>query len=259
MFRSISRLTHSSITAADGDIGNVTAAFFDDQSWVIRYLVVDTETWLASREVLISPYAVTTPLPDLNGDKNIHVSLTRQQVKDSPDIDTHQPVSRQHEREYMNYYSYPEYWDGSDMWGMGGYPMLPLMAPSEEEILAAKVIRQRDISAADVHLRSSRKVIGYDIEATDDSIGHVEDFIFDDKSWAIRYLVIDTRNWWPGGRKVLVAKHWIESIDWATSTVRMTLTREQVKNSPEYDETLTIDRAYEQALHDRYNRKGYWL
>jgi hypothetical protein len=255
MLNSLNHLHSATVTATDGLIGHVKSAFFDDQSWVIRYLVVDAGTWLADRKVLISPYAVKQPL---GADKNIEVSLTREQVSQSPDIDTHQPVSRQHEREYLGYYAYPEYWYGGGMWGAGGYPMLPIYLPTSEETEAAKATRERDIEAADVHLRSSARVSGYDIEATDGSIGHVKDFIFDDASWAIRYLVIDTRNWWPGGRKVLIATHWIERIDWAARSVEVKLAREQVRNSPAYQERIPVERDYEQRLHAAYQRAGYW-
>lgn len=251
MFNSLNHLHGATVTATDGLIGHVKSAFFDDQSWVIRYLVVDAGSWIENRKVLISPYAVKQPL---GTDKNIDVSLTRQQVKQSPDIDTHQPVSRQHERAYLGYYAYPDYWDGGGMWGMGGYPILPTSA----EASAARAAEARDTEAADVHLRSSTKVSGYNVEATDGSIGHVKDFIFDDVSWAIRYLLIDTRNWWPGGRKVLVATHWIDHIDWATGSVEVTLTRDQVKSSPEYVDNTPLTRAYEQRLHDAYRRAAYW-
>ena len=122
MLNTLSSLTSSDVTATDGSIGEVTSAFFDDQSWAIRYLVIDTEKWLPGRQVLISPYAVKHPL---GTDKNISVRLTRAQVSSSPDIDTHQPVSRQHERDYLSYYGYPEYWDGGGIWGLGATPVLP--------------------------------------------------------------------------------------------------------------------------------------
>ena len=253
MLNNLNHLTGAAVTATDGSIGHVKAAFFDDQSWVIRYLVVNTGTWLSERAVLISPYSVEQPLGSV---ESIDVSLTRAQVKDSPDIDTHQPVSRQHERELLGHYAYPEYWDGEGMWGMGAYPLVPA-SPTAQEIAADRARREQNLRTDDVHLRSSSKVTGYDIQATDESIGHIEDFIFDDESWVIRYVVVDTRNWWPG-KKVLVATHWIQRIDWSTSTVHVTLTREQIKNSPEYHEALPIDRAYEQRLHDAYDRRGYW-
>ena len=122
MLNSVSHLVSSTVTATDGEMGHVKQAFFDDQRWTIRYLVVDTGTWLSGREVLISPYSVKQPLGSV---RKIDVSLTRQQVRDSPDIDTHQPVSRRHELEYATYYAYPNYWDGGGLWSMGAYPVLP--------------------------------------------------------------------------------------------------------------------------------------
>ena len=255
MLNNLSHLTKSSVTATDGVIGHVNAAFFDDQSWTIRYLVVNTGSWLTGREVLISPYAVKQPVGSV---ENIDVALSREQVKNSPDIDTHQPVSRQHEREYLGYYAYPEYWDGGGLWAMGAFPLLPLAPPTPEEAAANAELREKDRLAADVHLRSSTKVSGYKIQAADDSIGHVKDFIFDDESWTIRYLVVDTRNWWPGGTKVLFATHWIDRIDWASESVYVSLTREQVKNSPQYHEAAAVTRDYEKQLHAAYDRAGYW-
>ncbi|MBC7942764.1 MAG: PRC-barrel domain containing protein [Chitinophagaceae bacterium] len=251
MLNRTSQLVGSSVTASDGAIGHVRAAFFDDQAWAIRYIVVDTGDWLRGREVLISPYAVRQPV---GSGKNIDVALTRDQVQNSPDVDTHQPVSRAHERTTLAYYGYPDYWEGSALWAMGGYPLVP----SDAEMTAHRSQPRVQASAEDSHLRSCVKVTGYDIRATDDSIGHVHDFVFDDESWVIRYLVVDTRNWWPGGRKVLVAKHWIEHIDWDTQTVQVNLTRHEVKNSPEHDEAGLIERADEERLHQAYGRPGYW-
>ena len=255
MLNSMSQLTGAKLTAIDGDIGKVVEFFFDDRAWAVRYLVVETGSWLEERKVLISPYAVKHPL---GGDNHIHTVLTQQQVKNSPDVDTHQPVSRQHERDYLDYYDYPEYWGGSALWGMEAMPYPPIMR-SPVEIAAARALRARDFKAADVHLRSSAHVIGYDTQATDASIGHVQDFIFDDKNWAIRYLVVDTRNWWPGGRKVLIGMHWADRIDWATQKVHVRLTREQVKSSPVFEDLSSIHREYEMRLHQNYQRQGYWL
>jgi hypothetical protein len=251
---SVSRLNGSTIAATDGEIGHVTEVYFDDGSWVIRYLVVDTGTWLSGREVLISPYAVKQPIEG----KSIAVSLTREQVEHSPNIDTHQPVSRRHEREYLDYYAYPAYWGGDSLWAMNAMPLMPAALDAPLETQAERERIEKDVPPEDVRLRSSANVKGYDIQALDESIGHVQDFVFDDTSWAIRYLVIDTRNWWPGGKKVLVGTHWIDGINWADKTVQVKLTREQVKNSPTYDEGDLVDREYEQRLHTAHERKGYW-
>jgi uncharacterized protein YrrD len=254
MLRSVNELNGSTIQPLGESIGSVKEAYFDDQAWAVRYLVVDTGTWLAGREVLISPYSVRQPL---GSGKVIDVSLTRSQVENSPTIDTHLPVSRQQEREYLGYFGYPEYWGGGDLWAMGAFPMLTEPALPGAPGLAAPL--HKETPPQDTHLRSTKAVTGYDIQATDASIGHVKDFIFDDESWAIRYLVIDTRNWWPGGRKVLLAPRWIDHIEWSESKVYTTLTRDGVKASPEYDEATTIDRDYEKRLHDAYGRDGYWL
>jgi hypothetical protein len=109
----------------------------------------------------------------------------------------------------------------------------------------------------DSHLRSTHDVTGHHIQARDGEIGHVDDFIIDDETWTIRYLVIDTRNWWPG-KMVLVSPRWIDSIDWGQSKVFVNLHRDAIKQSPEYTEGSLITRDYEAGLHQHYNRLGYW-
>jgi uncharacterized protein YrrD len=259
MLNSVLHINGSKLIAKDGEIGHVKEVYFDDDNWTIRYLVVDTGTWLAGREVLISPYAVVQPLLQHQGsDKQIAVTLTQQQISDSPTTETHLPVSRRHESEMSRYYAFPAYWEGGELWAMSALPLVPAPLPTGVETEAAARAREADVPAEDVHLRSSRNVTGYDLQATDDSIGHVSDFIFDDESWSIRYLVVDTRNWWPGGKKVLVATQWIDRIDWADMTVFTTLTREEVKASPVYDESTIINRDYEERLHASYSRADYW-
>jgi hypothetical protein len=110
----------------------------------------------------------------------------------------------------------------------------------------------------DPNLRSTYDVSGHHIQATDGELGHVEDFILDDETWAIRYLSIDTRNWWVG-KKVLIAPQWIERISWDESKVFVNLSCKTIKQSPEYTEESLLTREYETELHDYYNRQGYWV
>ena len=110
----------------------------------------------------------------------------------------------------------------------------------------------------DHHLRSTHQVTGYHIEAADGEIGHVEDFIVDDETWTIRYMVVGTLNWWPG-KKALVSPQWIERVSWRQSKVFVNLTRETIKLSPEYAEEALLTRDYEAELHQHYNRLGYWV
>lgn len=198
---------------------------------------------LMGRLVLITPIALGTADWET---KRLDVALTRDQVKNSPDIMTDQPVSRQREVEYFRYYNYPVYWGGPGLWGAGMYPTYPgypggVMIPPENAIHATERERQRPPDATshgDPHLRSTREVLGYNIQARDGEIGHVKDFIVDDATWAIRYMVIDTRNWWPG-KKVLVAPQWLEAVDWANARVAVDLTRDAIKRGPEYDPSNT--------------------
>ncbi len=229
----------------DGDIGKAKQFYFDDQHWTVRYLVADTGHWLTGRQVLLSPYALAAVKKD---EKHIVVNLTQKQIEDSPALDSDKPVSLQFEEAYYGYYGWPMYWGGSDMWG--SYPYIV----RDREAWTSLVQKQK---AWDPHLRSTHEVRGYHIQATDGELGHVSDFIVDDETWAIRYLVIDTLNWWPG-KKVLASPQWIERVSWDDSKVFVTLTRDEIKRSPEYTDWSLLTREFEDSLHQHYNRKGYW-
>jgi hypothetical protein len=243
------------IGAADGDIGTIKECFFDDVIFAVRYVVVETGGWLAERKVLLSPSAFLTMEWDR---KRITTMLTQAQVEKSPDIDTHKPVSRQHETEYYGYYGYTPYWEGSYLWGASSYPYVgagPVLSEAdlERERLWYQEARSRD----NPHLRSSAAVTGYHIHATDGDIGHLSDFLVDDQTWAIRYMVVNTSNWW-AGKKVLVAPAWIEQVDWANSKVHVTVTRVKISNSPLYDLAQPVERPYEAQLYGHYGYTRYW-
>jgi len=211
------------LDSLDGDIGKIKDFYFDDQYWTIRYLVVDTGSWLPASQVLISPYALIAVDRE---DKNISINLTKKKIEDSPSLNTDKPVSRQFEDSYYGYYGYPSYWGGSYMWGGNSS-----LTRSQQLLGASRQIGK----TWDSHLRSTRHVGGYHIQATDGQIGHVDDFIVDDESWAIRYLIIDTNNWW-AGKKVLIAPKWIDSINWVESKIFLNVTRETVQQAPEYSD-----------------------
>jgi uncharacterized protein YrrD len=232
VLHSIKKLEHCRILARDGEVGRVADTYFDDARWVVRYLIVDTSNGLLDRQVLISPYAVTAV--DWVT-RVITTDLTRTQIEGSPSIDTDRPVSRQHESEYHRYYGYPEYWPYTTNWAWGA---MPVVRPTDEgqawaarQRAATEVPKER---AADAHLRSSRHVMGYHIEASDAPIGHVEDFLFDDETWAICYAVVDTRNWLPGDH-VLISPERIRSVNWAERSVVVDMPRDAVRDSPTYD------------------------
>ncbi len=263
MLRSTKDLENFTIGATDGEIGHVKDFYFEDDTWIVRYLIVDTGSWLSRRKVLISPISVRQPSW---ADRTLPVGITREQVRNSPDIDTDMPVSRQNESLYLGYYGYPPYWGGGGMWGDSMYPyaMVPGYAGArldwaehereEREWLAAERARH---SQDDPHLRSCQAVNGYQLHATDGDIGHVAGFLVDDENWAIRYLIVGTSNWWVG-HKVLIAPPWITEVNWSKRTVSVDLTRESVKGAPTYDPDQPWSRPRELGLYRHHGRAGYW-
>jgi hypothetical protein len=252
MLTNAANLKGLAIRATDGELGTVDQFYFDDETWAIRYLTVETGGWLGGRPVLISPFSIVHT--DWQA-KRLDVALTKKQVEDSPSIDTHLPVSRQHEAAYLGYYGYPSYWGGPYLWGPSLYPV-GLTAPTtaSTETMVDRIGRE----STDSHLRSSEDVTGYYIDAADGEIGHVDGFVVDDEAWAIRYIEVATRNWWPG-KKVLVSPAWIERVSWPDSKVYVGLSREAIKNGPEYAESMPITREYENQLYFHYGRPPYWL
>jgi hypothetical protein len=245
MLYSAKTLNGYALHSRDGAIGSARDLYFDDHFWTVRYLVADTGGWLKGRKVLLSPYSL---LKVDSAKKEIHVDLTKKRIEDSPGLDEEKPVSRQFEDNYYGYYGWPNYWGGPYSWGP-----YPYVTRDNEQVGEFKHGNQ----PWDAHLRSTHAVDGYSVEASDGSIGHIVDFIIDDETWAIRYLVVDTRNWVPG-KKVLVAPQWIETISWGDSKVVVNLDRETIKASPEYTTELLLSRNYEKSLHGHYNREGYW-
>jgi hypothetical protein len=242
------------IEASDGSIGTVSDLLFDDRSWLVRWLVVDTGNWLTGRQVLIHPSAIGQP-DHLR--RKLPVALTKIQVKESPDILQDRPVSQQMERNLYDYYGWDPIWGGSSYFGAGALasPLVPMPYLGGSAVREAAGIASR-LDDGDPHLRSITAVAGYDIHARDGAIGHVESFLVDDAGWGIRYLIVDTKNWWPG-KHVLVSPYAVSEIDWADNEIHLEITREQVKTSPPWDPLDLIDQIYERQLHSHYAWPGY--
>jgi PRC-barrel domain len=232
------------IEASDGPLGTVSDFLFEDASWMIRWLVVDTGNWLSGRKVLLPPSVLGQPDA---GPRQFPVKLTMQQVKDSPDVDTDRPVSRQLEIHVYDYYGWDPYWGSGYMSG-GALPPPPFLSGSgPRDLVGVDVPRNH----GDPHLRSIEAVTGYHIHATDGEIGHVEDFLVDDAGWSVRYVAVDTRNWWPG-KKVLISPRSVREFDWPNRLMHLDVDRQKVKDSPAYDPTKTVDQAYEERFYNHY-------
>ncbi len=249
MKRSINNLLGYAIKGTDGEIGKVEDFYFDDRTSTIRYMVVKTGGWFSGKKVLISPEAFQKPEWESN---TFPVNLTQEKIKNSPDINTEKPVSRQEEVMMRGYYSWPGYY-GYGMygyWGLGmwGYPLV-----EDREMNQMKETEHTDDNP---HLRSTSEVKGYDIHATDGDIGEVKDFIIDDVTWKIHFLVVETGNWF-SGKKVLISPQWIKDVKWEENEVTINHSKDEVKNSPEYDSSQPVNDTYEHSLHDHYRKEIY--
>ncbi len=255
------------IAARDGTIGSVDDMLFDEARWTVRWLVVDTGTWLSGRRVLLPPAALGHP--DV-GTQQFPISLTRRQVETSPPFDSDRPVSRRVEVGLYDYYGWSPYWAGDPMPPLGylaGGPGAGFLFPPRES--GAEPVGSAgykpgsgatlpDEPPGDPQLYSIGDTTGHAIRAGDGDIGQIGDFLVEEDGWRVRYMVVDTRNWLPG-RKVLISPHWIGALDWPGRRVHVDLSRHAVETSPEFDPTGPIARGYEDALHGHYGKPAYWL
>ena len=251
MLHVLNDLKNFAIHATDGTLGHVKDFYFDDKKWVVRYLVVETGSWLSSRKVLLSPIAIKNIDREA---KTLNVSISMEQVKNCPDIDTEKPVSRQHEIDFLSYYGFPFYWGNTGLWGPFPTPFLLVPDHPSAQQVALNRANTETTQHYDHHLRSYEEVVGYEIHATDGDIGKIKGMLLDEETWAIRYCVV---YWW-ADHKVVIAPQWIQEVNWEDSKVYVNLTQQQIKYAPVFDPAVPFNRDHEKGIHSHYGRKGYW-
>ena len=247
MLENISEFNDYTIAASDGTIGKVSDFLFDDASWSLRWLVLDTGNWLSGRKVLLPLSVLGHPDPT---HRQFTVRLTMKEVEDSPSISTDRPVSRQMETNLYDHYGWTPYW-GPYYGGYGYYGGLLVGTTPPETIRREQQLAAAQREADDPHLRSIAEIVGYHIRATDGEVGHVQDIIIEDVDWSIHYLVVDTKNWWPG-KKVLISPGSVEEISWEHRRLSVNVERQRVKDAPAYDASKRIDRLYERNFQGHY-------
>jgi hypothetical protein len=248
MLHKLLDLKKFTIDASDGRAGVVKDVFFQEDTWVVRYLVVDTGGWITGREVLVVPAMVEAV--DWQG-KHVHVRATRDQIERAPGVALDQPPSRELEQTYFDYYSMPYYWHEPMDYGRF------ITTPSVDAATAQSLTDERLAQIHDSKLRSAKETAGYKVQCKDSLIGHLDDFVVDDESWGVRYVVVDTGKFFLG-HNVLLATHWVEDVDWQEEHMVVDLTSEQVKDAPEFDPAEPLGREYEESLHGHYGKTGYW-
>ena len=247
MKRNLKSLKGYSLRETDGELGHVVEFYFDDETWTIRYLIAETGSWFSGKKVLISPSAIKKP--DWENEV-FPVTLTKDQIENSPDIDTDKPVSRQQEQQLSAYYTWDPYW-GNEPHGGAIFGAMP------SDLYEGQIAEQENVNdqipepEGDKHLRSTKEIEDYKIHATDGEIGKVVDYIVDDTNWKIEYLVVEAGDWL-NSKKVVLSTKWITDINWENEVVIVNISADEVKNSPDYDDSQPISDDYERDLNNHY-------
>lgn len=220
MLHKTSQLYSQDAIATDGDVGNCVDIIMDDRLWAIRYLVINTGNWLNDRKVLISPTAV---IQTKLSEDSISTRLTKNEIENSPPLDADAPVSREYEIQYNKYFGYHMYWLGPYLWGPSPDPYGIIQPVDEIDIPTKDEIEQKN------HLRSCKELTGYDAYALNDEIGKIEDFIFDERRWSIKYVVVNTGNWLFSDYAYIPVNKFSIEISWPDNKVTFNASADEVQ------------------------------
>lgn len=258
MLRKLKNLEGFKVHGRDGDLGKVKDFYFDQHRFILRYVVVDTGSWLKNELTLIS----TEAFEKINYKaQEILVDLSSAELEEAPALAKNKPVSKVMEERVVKHFDWPIYWssphpsDGPPI--QAGSIMREKLFNFENLTDEEKQAEEEEIES---NLRSFNEVRGYHIQAEDKEFGHLEDIFVDEENWVIRYLLIDTRNILPG-KNVLIAPEWLQHISWNQEKIFVSKSKEEIKNAPEYREEKSdylVDRKYEEKLYNHYDEIKYW-
>ncbi len=264
MLITTSKIERSKVIARDGAMGRVDTFLFDEEQWVVRYLVVRHGPPLLRRHSLLSVASVRGPAGA--DDSGITVDLTRKEVKHAPSADLARPVSRRKEEQFHRYYKIPVYWGGSGLWGSAMTPMEAGTVTYEPESQTEPIGARED----EYHLRSTREVEGYRVEtadaeagdgkagsAGDRGVGTVGGFLIEDATWAVRYLRIDPHESLGGGR-LYVSPRWVGEFSWIENKMTLEMQSSRLREIPTFGVQETLSRNEEEQLHGFFEKPGYW-
>jgi sporulation protein YlmC with PRC-barrel domain len=248
MLRSIEEILGYKLQASDGHLGRVKDVHFDDTSWAVRYILVDSGGWLVGRQIVLAPQVLGEPDPN---SRQMSVALGRQRIEDSPVIMRERGLTLGEQRLLAEYYDWSlppaqrrEAAAPPSVADSGGRPARTLLQSQQAEQL-------------DAHLKSLREMIGYHVRARGVDVGHIEDVLVQTDGWLLRYLVVDTRNLVPG-KKVLVSPAWVPRVEWSGGVVDVDLPAGALKDGPAYDASQIVSPEYEKKLFDHYGGDRCW-
>lgn len=244
MKHSLKNLKGYSVETADGMKGKIKDFLFDEDTWAVRYIDADFGNLFKDKRIILP---VDVIIETSWKHHRFTLNISKEKIEKSPSPQDKPTVSREYEKQLVKYYGFPFYWStGGIVPAPPGsyYPVRPLNVPQNK-------ISEKDLNTK---LRSFREVEGYQIRAIDDTLGHVEDIMIDDTDWQLVYLIIDTSNWLPWSKKVMLAINWLEEISYVKGEVKINLNTDTIKSAPDFDTNQPIEMAYERALSDYYQR-----
>ncbi|ADO78022.1 PRC-barrel domain-containing protein [Halanaerobium praevalens] len=261
MLRKLHDLKGFTVQGKKEKLGEIDDFYFDQDHLVLRYLVLDTGSWLKHETNLISTHSVL----EINFDqKMVKVDIEKSQLEDSPSLAKNKPISQLEEKRIVEYFDWPGYWSehhasDSEFIHAGLQQRKKLL--DIKALDAEKAAEKNAAAEKQSNLRSLEEVTGYKIHAQDEKFGHLEDIFVDEENWLIRYFLIDTKDHIPG-KSVLIAPEWIDSISWQGAEIFVDKDKKEIENAPEYEQPADqklISRGYEDLLYDHYNHHKYWL
>lgn len=230
------------VSTSDEDAYRLVDVLFDETSWKVRHFIVRTSSWLVNHQVLLTPNLIAGFRDD---DQTLLLSATSKEVQDSPGVDTVMPISKESELLIAKYWQWALPEEDAPLLSDVGHS---IKKEANESIRASS----ENAVTTQVQVRSAEEVTGYHIHAPDGHLGHVEGFIFDDSNWSIQFLIVDTRNWLPA-KKVLLPVKGIGEIQWASTSITVTPTREKIKSAPAYDDELSLTTEDEKSIRQHFS------
>ncbi len=237
MLYTLNDLEQYTVNAADGYVGKIKDFYFDDRTWKLRYLVVETGIWLKNRKVLLPASAVKLVNKD---DKQLSLDMSMYHVKNGPSIERDLSLKPQSEIDYLSYYGYSFYRGATEAHGFD----------KDAEAKLAEIFASVDAvrrTYGDRHLRSCKEMINYDIEGSDSQVGYLQSMLFDEKDWSVRYLMLNTSNWWLG-HQVLLEPQSIRDVSWGDARIYVNMLRQEIQSTPIFDAD-TLNSLDEGAAH----------
>ncbi|PYZ98764.1 hypothetical protein CR205_09385 [Alteribacter lacisalsi] len=229
----------------EGEIGSVSDLFFDEHTWTVRYIVMNAGNWLKGEQRFLSPASIQSYSVE---EERLHANITKEQAKESPSPED-EPMTRKFERQFSKFYGLNPYWMGAGLWGSGAVP---------RDLTREDPDSLDDLREEETSILSVKDLIGYELSTGDESFGKVKDVLIEEDSFKIRYFVVDTNRWLPGGKEVVVSTEWILDVNWSQSLVSVELSKDKIKSAPEYVEDMTLDRDMETSVFKHYGKPKYW-